>query len=532
MVLPTQSSYRATSNMKTTATSTTAQAKQSCLSTDQDNIPHHLTFISKTSVIPSNQPLLPSIRERESLSLTTTTTTNSDNNTGNTKTTTVTVSRTARLSSSSFDTKSEFIDSDPTAVKDNQTIHREDESDKKVTTETGASKTSSPGHHPLQLDFSSLPNTSEDTLKKVDDDTQDNSCKMTPSSSRLESRNSTENTPTSFRRIVSLGFIEEEKEGWSPEIPFRDLNDFRLSVDDDPVVVKESMNIERDRLSTNNRRESQGNEGCCSTKASFSVNIEEGGRTTTELLNNQDFVQADPWSEARASFQARHSLVNIDLTGFIPKKSHETNHSMISFKKRASTLGGPSIITTKPEVDVTTNVGMTVAQQVDIMLDQYIEIESNKRMMQQNVNWFCLTFKIKPMEEKFHQIKDNVFKSNAVCLAVSWFLVTLSEVVILPLTFDSSLNYEAFVILLGSFLMILMCLFVIMASEFYSIPLFVKKASVFLENNRSSRHLVACVYILIVFLSSISVLVSSLKYYDNETLLITNIMSLLILFLH
>lgn len=48
-------------------------------------------------------------------------------------------------------------------------------------------------------------------------------------------------------------------------------------------------------------------------------------------------------------------------------------------------------------------VGTTVmseSEQVDILLDRYIEIESNKRMINENVFWLCLTFKVSPMEDK------------------------------------------------------------------------------------------------------------------------------------
>jgi hypothetical protein len=439
--------------------------------------------------------------------VTTTTTTTSDNNTGNTITT-VTNAGMARVPSSSFNTKNESSDADHTTVKGNQLSYNkgvekvvEKDNTKKLTEQMSETKTSTSNRtpdHPLRLDFSLIPTkeTSGDNDSKVVSVTQ------TP---RLETyKSSAENTPTSFRRLVSLGFMEEEKEAWSPEIPFRDLNDFRLSVDDDPVAVKESMiDIERERLSMNARKESLANERGSSAKASFSVNVEEGGRTTSELLSNVEYngVQGDPRSEARASFTTRGSLVNMDLSGFTAYPKKKEDHSTVSFRKRISVLGVPSIVT-RPEQEVTTNVGMTVAQQVDIMLDQYIEIESNKRMMQQNVNWFCLTFKVKPMENKFHQIKDNVFKSNAVCLGVSWFLLTLSQVLILPV------NWEAVVTLILSFLLVLICLVVIMSSEFYWIPLVLKKTSLFLENNRSSRNLVACIYIFIVFLSSTSVLVS------------------------
>ena len=47
--------------------------------------------------------------------------------------------------------------------------------------------------------------------------------------------------------------------------------------------------------------------------------------------------------------------------------------------------------------------GLTVSEQVDDMIDQSIEIESNKKMIRENVRWFPLTFTSKDMELKVYQ---------------------------------------------------------------------------------------------------------------------------------
>lgn len=43
---------------------------------------------------------------------------------------------------------------------------------------------------------------------------------------------------------------------------------------------------------------------------------------------------------------------------------------------------------------------LTMSEQVDELIDHCIEIESNKRMMRENVKWFTLTFKTSSMESK------------------------------------------------------------------------------------------------------------------------------------
>lgn len=49
--------------------------------------------------------------------------------------------------------------------------------------------------------------------------------------------------------------------------------------------------------------------------------------------------------------------------------------------------------------------GLTVSEQVDDMIDQSIEIESNKKMIRENVRWFPLTFTSKDMEIKVCPLK-------------------------------------------------------------------------------------------------------------------------------
>ncbi len=50
-------------------------------------------------------------------------------------------------------------------------------------------------------------------------------------------------------------------------------------------------------------------------------------------------------------------------------------------------------------------VGLTMSEEVDELIDHCIEIESNKRMIKENVRWFPLTFKSKDMEIKVPFIK-------------------------------------------------------------------------------------------------------------------------------
>ena len=187
-------------------------------------------------------------------------------------------------------------------------------------------------------------------------------------------------------KVLSTSSVNEDDGtgDWSPEIPFRDLNDLRCSVDEEPSLVQQKV------------VESQAEDGAAA---------------------EQGYPYAPADHQPVVSSQLLHPQSNMSMQG------HTTS-------ERASLLPGASMAA--PSEDPNSAPGMTVAEQVDLILDQYIEIESNKRMMKENVSWFCLTFKLRPMESKFHQVKDMVFKSNAVCVCVTWFFMMSSQVMILP----------------------------------------------------------------------------------------------------
>lgn len=185
-------------------------------------------------------------------------------------------------------------------------------------------------------------------------------------------------------KVLSCSSVNEDDGGgdWSPEIPFRDLNDLRLSVDEDAALVPQ----------------------------------QKGEKSMAE--NRVTGIQADPCSLGSPP-PAQLLLPPGDLS----MQAQTTS-------ERPSLLPGASVAV--PSEEPNSAPPMTVAEQVDLILDQYIEIESNKRMMKENVSWFFLTFRLQPMESKFRQVKDMVFKSNAVCVCLTWFFMLSSQIMTLP----------------------------------------------------------------------------------------------------
>lgn len=72
-------------------------------------------------------------------------------------------------------------------------------------------------------------------------------------------------------------------------------------------------------------------------------------------------------------------------------------------------------------------------EEVDEIIDHNIEIESNKRMRNANVNPWSLRFKDADAEHQFSQIREDMFKSNMLCCFVIWLFIVLTHIAIIPL---------------------------------------------------------------------------------------------------
>ncbi|XP_035209749.1 adenylate cyclase type 8-like isoform X2 [Stegodyphus dumicola] len=91
----------------------------------------------------------------------------------------------------------------------------------------------------------------------------------------------------------------------------------------------------------------------------------------------------------------------------------------------------------------------TVSEEVDDLIEQSIEIESNKKMRKDHLYWFSLTFKSPDTETKFHQIRDRVFRSNTSCAFVVWLFVALTQIIMTPKSLVTVSVFPAVTLFLG-----------------------------------------------------------------------------------
>ncbi|XP_018899991.2 adenylate cyclase type 8 isoform X2 [Bemisia tabaci] len=146
---------------------------------------------------------------------------------------------------------------------------------------------------------------------------------------------------------------------------------------------------------------------------------------------------------------------------------------------------------------------LTTAEQVDLLMDHCIEVESNERMRQENINRWTLCFKNPEMEAKYCQLPEDMFKSNMVCCFTVWLFVVACQIVILPRSFILTLTHILTTILLSG------ALILVMAEEFPAFPEALQKMSSMLVQNRSRRTVFICFIIaLMCFASSLSLIIN------------------------
>ncbi|RWS13387.1 adenylate cyclase type 8-like protein, partial [Dinothrombium tinctorium] len=171
------------------------------------------------------------------------------------------------------------------------------------------------------------------------------------------------NNETTRKALSSFSSQSADEEGnaeWTPEIPFGNLNDLRYSLEDDPFEISTKM------------------------------------RTSSTLLSRSKSVRE------RSS---------------IAKNNVSANCESLSIEREQSTVVSIAEGEQYKERDKKSTT-LTMSEQVDQLIDHCIEIESNKRMLRENVRWFSLSFRNAEMESKF-VCDQSEFMSNVTSLSSS-----------------------------------------------------------------------------------------------------------------
>lgn len=70
--------------------------------------------------------------------------------------------------------------------------------------------------------------------------------------------------------------------------------------------------------------------------------------------------------------------------------------------------------------------------QVDEFIDQNIQINSNKQMRHEYLYPWTLKFKDVTQESKYCQLREDMFRSNMLCVFVVWVFIVMCQTIIVP----------------------------------------------------------------------------------------------------
>lgn len=117
-------------------------------------------------------------------------------------------------------------------------------------------------------------------------------------------------------------------------------------------------------------------------------------------------------------------------------------------------------------------------------------------MREQYLNMWTLKFKDSVQETKFCQLREDMFRSNMLCVFVVWIFIVLIQAIIIPqcTVLVVCLAVSTFLLTSGSIL--------VMAEEFEGLPRILQKSSATLVHHRNRRTIFVCVVVILMATAS------------------------------
>ncbi|XP_016411952.1 adenylate cyclase type 8-like isoform X3 [Sinocyclocheilus rhinocerous] len=143
----------------------------------------------------------------------------------------------------------------------------------------------------------------------------------------------------------------------------------------------------------------------------------------------------------------------------------------------------------------TSSVCRSTSKEINKRLEHAIDLRSSERMRQEHITSATLVFKDTHIEEKFSQVRDEMFKTNLVCSFIM-FLLLMAVQALIPvarLYYWTALQFCLF--LLGYLLLLIM----VLAEEFKHSPGVLQQFCCWIHENNSMRNLLTVTAIAINF---------------------------------
>ncbi|XP_032587114.1 adenylyl cyclase 78C [Drosophila mojavensis] len=175
------------------------------------------------------------------------------------------------------------------------------------------------------------------------------------------------------------------------------------------------------------------------------------------------------------------------------------------------TLNRTDSILVDPKLDHRVSV-TAMDEEIDEFIEQNIQINSNKEIRREYLNAWTLKFIDKSQEQKFCQLREDMFRSNMLCVFVIWIFMVLCQVIIIP-------RCTTVIICLAAGTVVLtFCCVLVMAEEFPGLPNCLKINSAKLVHQRRRRTLFICgVIVSMCLLSAIGLVLCPSSSYNGTT---------------
>ncbi|KAF6737588.1 Adenylate cyclase type 8 [Oryzias melastigma] len=158
------------------------------------------------------------------------------------------------------------------------------------------------------------------------------------------------------------------------------------------------------------------------------------------------------------------------------------------------------------------SIWQSTSREINKRIKHAIEVRSSERMHKEHITPLTLVFKDALIEDKFSQIRDEMFNSNMVCsFIVLLFLMASQAFMPVPRQFPAVLQFSVFL------LAYMMLLLVSLAEEFKRTPAVLQNICCWFHENNSARNLLTLTAILINFALASSDMVWCLLSMTDET---------------
>ncbi|KAK9531559.1 hypothetical protein VZT92_010978 [Zoarces viviparus] len=173
------------------------------------------------------------------------------------------------------------------------------------------------------------------------------------------------------------------------------------------------------------------------------------------------------------------------------QKTNRTWNPQLHFEKNAVDMNSILAAFTNGSLP---NICQSTSKEINKRIKHAIEVQSSERMHREHITPLTLVFKDPHIEEKFSQMRDEMFNSNLVCSFIMLlFLMAVQALIPAPRLFPAVLQFSVFL------LIYVLLLLLALAEEFRCTPSSLQQVCCWIHENNSARNILTLTAIVINF---------------------------------